>query len=165
MRRRGVIKVKDVKTSLSQLSYEVSALEGLLLSGDYKLLTNGKSMLPQEVRDSRDRWRAVLDDQEIATCVNVVDAVNLFSDKESTTKQRIPQWFIQLAAAALDAGLDEELKEMPCVLTDNPITAVFSDIEYSGSKLVKDPVSGTLACQLGLVSQLHPVYFQSGNSN
>ncbi|MCK4435317.1 hypothetical protein KAU87_00740, partial [Candidatus Bathyarchaeota archaeon] len=165
MRRRGVVKVQGVNTSLNQLSYEVSALEGLLLSEDYKLLTNGKTMLPQEVRDSRDRWRAVLDDQEIATCINIIDAVNLFSDKESTTTQRTPQWFIQLAAVALEAGLGEELRKTPCVLTDDPVTAVFPDIEHSGSKLVRDPSSVALACQLGLVCQLHPAYFQTGVSN
>lgn len=165
MRRRGVVNVQDVKTSLNQLSYEVSTLEGLLLPEDYKLLTNGKTMLPQEVRDSRNRWRAVLDDQEIATCINVIDAVNLFSDKESTTTQRTPQWFIQLVAAALEAGLGEELRKTPCVLTDDPVTAVFPDIEHSGSKLVRDPGSVALACQLGLVCQLHPAYFQTGVSN
>lgn len=165
MRRRGMVKVQGIRTSLDQLSYEVSALEGLLQPEDYKLLTNGKTMLPQEVRDSRDRWRAVLDDQEIAACINVIDAVNLFSDKESTTAQRTPQWFIQLVAVALEADHGEELRRIPCILTYDPVTAVFPDIEHSGSKLVGDPSSVTLARQLGLVCQLHPAYFQTGVSN
>lgn len=163
IRRRGMIKVQSVKTSLGRLSYEVSALQGLLQSRDYKLLAEGRSMLPQEVRDHEGRWRNVLDDQEIALRINVVDALNLFSH-ESATKERTPEWFIQLTAAALETDLNEKLQNAPCIVTDNPVMAVIPDVKQSGSKLVKNLGSGTLACQLGLVRQLHPAYFQPGTS-
>ena len=165
VRRRGVLKLNGNTADLAQLSYEVSALDGLLVADDYRSLTDGKAMLPQQARDSGGRWRVVLDDQQVAACINVDDALGLFVDKESTIRQRAPQWFVQLAAAALDANLAEALRQVPCVLTDNPRMALSPAIECSGSKLAGDPGSATLAYRLGLVHQLHPVYFRSDVSS
>ncbi len=163
IRRRGNVKFQGTKTSLGRLSYEVAALQELLQSEDYTVLAEGRFMLPQEVRDHEGRWRKVLDDQGIATRINVVDALNLFS-LESTAKERTPEWFIKLTEAALEAELSENLKKVSCILTDNPVTAMVPDIKQSGVKFVRDLGSGALAHQLGLVRQLHSAYFQPETS-
>lgn len=157
LQRRARIGFLNSRISLGRISYEDPALQELLRPEDYKILAEGRSMLPREVRDSQGRWRKVLDDLGIVSRISVVNALKLISF-ESAAEERTPRWFIQLGAAALEDGLNAELQKLPCIITANPKRALVPDATTTGLKLVEDSSIGDLAFQLCLVAQLDSAY-------
>lgn len=90
---------------LSSVSYCDVNTEGLLNEADHFSVT-GASMLPSCLRDSKGRWRAVLDIIDVSHQIGLTDAVAQchlnFSDKPA-------QWFLELASRCLEMEEDEHL--------------------------------------------------------
>ncbi|MCY3802050.1 MAG: hypothetical protein OXG46_10770 [Chloroflexi bacterium] len=138
--------------SLSRLAVEVLPLEGILTDAEIAHLSGLPARLPLKVRDNTGRWRSVLNDwrssgADLPAPVSVAQALDLIGNDS-----RSAQATIALAAAALNEGLEERLRELPCV------------VAHDGRRLVPPSASSPfglaaaatpLGQQLGVVTRLH----------
>ena len=149
------------KVQLTQLAVEAQPLENILTETETADLAGLPATLPFRVRDQAGRWRLVLDawrssGADIPEPVGVELALDLLGDETRPTDSTIA-----LTAAGLDAGLDERLLELPCVIARDGCRIVPPQGD-SPEAVAAQP--SPLAEQLGLVTLLHPVHFGNGKS-
>ena len=148
------------KLRLSQLATEAKPLEKILTPTETAGLAGLPSTLPFTARDLEGRWRQVLDDWRSAGAnipepVSVEQALTLLGDET-----RSPTTTIALVAAGLEAGLNQPLSNLPCVIAQNGRHIV---PPHKDSPEAVAASATPLAEQLGVVKLLHPVHL-SGNS-
>ena len=151
--KKGRITTGDSTAKLQQVSYECEALDGLLNDEDFAALAPKHARLPVEALDVAGRWRAVVDDLGIGKRLDVGDALDLLPMCVDRPLARSPQWYVRLACAALDANLQSELEDVPCVLAGDPVALLTP--ASGGSHFSTDAVVRPLAARLGLVHKLH----------
>ena len=144
---------------LSQFAVEAQSLEQILTVTETANLAGLPATLPLGVRDLAGRWRLVLDDwrtsgANIPDQVSVERALDLVGDQTRPSDSTIA-----LTAAGLDAGLDERLIKLPCVISRNGRHIVPPD-EDSADALAAETTP--LAEQLGIVTLLHPAHLGEG---
>ena len=144
---------------LSQLAVEAQSLEQILSETETAALAGLPATLPFRVRDQAGRWRLVLDDwrtggANIPEQVSVERALDFVGDQTRPADSTIA-----LTAAGLDAGLDERLMELPCVISRDGRHIVPPD-EDSADALAAETTP--LAEQLGIVTMLHPAHLGDG---
>ena len=144
---------------LSQLAVEAQPLEQILTETETAALAGLPATLPFGVRDEAGRWRLVLDDwrtsgANIPEQVSVERALDLVGDQTRPTDSTIA-----LTAAGLEAGLDERLMELPCVISRDGRHIVPPD-EDSADALAAETT--LLAEHLGIVTLLHPAHLGDG---
>ena len=143
------------KLRLSQLAVEAQPLESILNETETADLAGLPATLPFEVRDQGGKWRTILEDwrthgANIPEEVSVERALALLGDPERPTDS-----MVALTAAGLDAGLNERLMELPCVVARDG-RHIIPPGELSADALADETTP--LAEQLGLVTLLHPVH-------
>ena len=143
------------KFRLSQLAVEAQPLESILNETETANLAGLPATLPFDVRDPAGRWRIILEDwrtsgANIPEEVSVEQALDLLDDPE-----RPADSMIALTAAGLDAGLNERLMELPCIVARDGRHILPPD-EDSADALAEETTP--LAEQLGIVTLLHPVH-------
>ena len=107
------------RLGVDQLATQVPQLEGLLTDSEVAELAGVAAALPLEARDPAGRWRDVLRDwrengASLPEPVTVSDALALIDEPD-----RDPYSVIDLAAAAIDADLEDELEDLRCIVTRN----------------------------------------------
>ena len=149
------------KLRLSRLAVEAQALESILTETETANLAGLPATLPFEVRDQAGRWRLILEDwrtngSNIPEEVSVERALDLLHDPVRSADS-----MIDLTAAGLDAGLDERLMELPCIVARDG-RHIFPPDEDSADALAEQTTP--LAEQLGIVTLLHPAHLGEGKS-
>ena len=150
---RGRVAIGDSVVKLQRISYECEALDDLLTSDDFATLAPRHVRLPIEARDAYGRWRTILDELEIGMRLDVADALSLLPLCVDRPLARSPQWYVRLACAALDADLESELEDVPCVLVGDPVALLAPASD--GSDFSIDAGVPPLAARLDLVHKLH----------
>lgn len=112
----GEIRIGDQAVPLQALAYEDADLEHLLSSEDLRVLCPELTPLTGGERDIHGRWRAVLDDVCVATCVDTADLVRGFSS--DLFRERPTQWWIEAAACLTRVHPDDDIFGVSCWLTD-----------------------------------------------
>lgn len=137
---------------LREIAVEVPALTGVVTEQEIARLASVAAALPSSARDPGERWRAVLEDWRSSTSlpapVEVIAALPLLGDTS-----RSPSATIALAAAGLEADLEEELSEFPVVVLDDG-GRIARPSEGDPVLLVSGKAAG-LADRLGLSRRLH----------
>lgn len=144
---------------LADLAVESPALEHILTAEDTAGLAGTDAALPPDCRDSRGRWREVLSDlasigAPCGVAVTLPDALSLLAGAD-----RDVQFRIDLAAAALDAGLGEELAATRCVVDSDGQILQPPDPDAAHA-LVEGEVHRVLD-DLALGRRLHPAFGSS----
>jgi hypothetical protein len=111
--------VDGQRVPLTDLAVEDEALTAVVERAEVAQLAGLEMPLPVSARDEAGRWRDVLDDWRDAGAplpepVTVEDALTLLHDRNRSVKATIA-----LTAVALDAGLAEQLANLPCVSTSD----------------------------------------------
>ena len=145
---------------LSQLATEAKPLEQILTSAETASLAGLPATLPFEVRDQGGMWRQVLDDWRIAGAeipepVSIEQALTLLGDET-----RSPTTTIALVAAGLEAGLNQLLSNLRCVVAQDGRHIV---PPHKNSPEAVAASATPLAEQLGIVTLLHSAHL-SGTS-
>jgi hypothetical protein len=101
------------------LAVEDHQLEGIVEPAEIAELAGLEAALPSSGRDGSGRWRLVLGDwrdagADIPDEVSVEDAMVLFDDLDRPVVATV-----RLAAACIDAGLSDDLAELPCIVAAN----------------------------------------------
>ena len=140
------------EVQLPQLAVEAPSLEGILTESETASLAGLPATLPLSVRDGAGRWRVVLDDWRTAGVgipepVCVAQALTLLDDES----RPIPST-IRLVSAAIDAGLNERLLGLPCVITRDGRHVVPPLGDSPESVAAK---TSPLAEELGVVTLIH----------
>jgi len=151
-------RVDDMELRLQDLAVEAPELTEILSPQEVADLAQVRATLPASMRDADGRWRTVLTFIEgvggpSPTLVGVSEALPLIEDDG-----RKPSFVIGLAAAAVSAGLGEELSTYRCVLGEDGVLTV-PPLAASPDALVEgdvDPVFDALS----LGRRLHPEYFE-----
>ncbi len=146
---------------LSQLAVEAQPLEQILTAAETAKLAGLPAALPIQVRDKGCRWRTVLEDwrtngTDIPELVDVGRALKLLNDETRSLHSTIA-----LAAAGLDAGLNQRLLSLPCVIARDGQRFV---PPQGNSPEAVAAESSPLAEQLGLVTMLHSAHLGDGKS-
>ena len=128
--------------SLSKLAVEAEPLDGVLTDAETATLGQLPAALPHEVRDESGYWRKVLDDWrrtavDLPEPISVVQALDLMLDGVDPVDRSIA-----LTAIALDEGLCERLKALPCV------------ISVEGRRLIPPSGESPLAISVELISEV-----------
>lgn len=144
---------------LTDISFEVKELEGLLDDADYPLLSEGKYGLPLQARDAKGRWRIIL--KELGCCreITVADAFNLFSNDAACARKE-PEWYVEFLSAAVASSTYAPVFTFPCLLLESGSRM---EAQQSGSRtvmLVRENHLHTLS-HFTLSHTLHPVYFRN----
>lgn len=148
--RRLSLRTGDAMTRLVDLSYETEELSGILSISDLQRLRPSKHPLPLTARDDG-RWRKVLEELGGATRVDVHSALDALDWDEV----RSPNWYVELAARALDAGL--KLNGRRCIVQSDGSLATVPTRE-SGLLFVLGASGSEAAVQLGLAIAVHRIY-------
>ncbi len=159
IKRDARIKIQGNDVLLSDLSYEVEALEGLLGDSDYPLLSNGKHGLPFQVRGECKRWRNVLKELDCCREITVADAFNLFSNN-TICSGKTPKWFVDFLLAAIAASTLAPIFTFPCLLLESGSRIQAQEPGNQTVMLVRQDRLSTLS-HFTLSRTLHPVYFSS----
>ena len=147
--------------NLSKLAVEAEPLDGILTDAETAMLAQLPATVPHRVRDESGTWRKVLNDWRRAGVdlpeeVDVIRALDLTEGSVNPVERSIA-----LTAAALDEGLSERLKSLPCVISVDGRRL----IPPSGDSPLAISVNATpLALQLGVVTILHGAYTQNNSS-
>ncbi|PPA04622.1 hypothetical protein C4E44_08195 [Pseudomonas sp. MWU12-2312b] len=96
----------DGQYALSQVSYCDEVIEGLLTEADH-LDICGAPMLPEWLRDTNGRWRAVLDSLAVSPELHLSDVLRHCN--ELGFEQKPPEWFLDIALRCLDVFDDDLL--------------------------------------------------------
>ena len=147
--------------SLNELAVEEQPLEGILTESETARLAELPAALPAEVRDRKGVWRQVMDEWRCSETglpdpVSVETALDLLADESRSVDSTIA-----LAAAGLDEGLDEQLMELPCVISEDGHHLV-PPSEDSPDAISLDAT--LLARQLGIVTILHRAHRKGSES-
>lgn len=147
-------------TPVTDLAVESVELESVLTSPEVAGLAGLDAALPVEVRDSGGTWRQVLSDWRTARGdlsheVEVLDALPLLDDAGRDVRATI-----DLAAAAIEAGLGSQLPGHACLTTYD-----HGRIPPPGpsSPVVLTAGPSPLAEQLGLAVRLHPAHTEAND--
>ena len=140
---------------LRDLAIEDEPLAHVLTPGETARLAGLEAALPEEVRDARGKWRAVLEDWRVAGVdlpvpVSVEQALALLEDET-----RAPRGVVALSAAALKESLGERLLGLPCVVARDGRRLV-PPLEDAPEAVALEV--SPLAQQLGVVTPLHPAH-------
>lgn len=143
---------------LAELAVEALALEDVLYAADTAQLAGTLSDLPRQCRDQKGVWRSVLADlaemgAPSGVPVDVRNALVLLADDRSV------QFRIDLSAAAIEEGLDQDLAARACVVDADgaPVRPPTADEAHA---LVAGDVHEVFD-RLGLGRRLHLAYGES----
>ncbi len=93
---------------ISELAYEALPLDGLLTAEDQVFLSPGHAAVPSTSRDDEGRWRDVLNELGRSHPITVADALALLDQSDDELGQREPEWYVQIAKAAIHEDMLEE---------------------------------------------------------
>jgi hypothetical protein len=160
IRRQFQILIDDEQISLKKLAYEKQEINQLLSQSDINELRHGLKLLPLKSRDTKGRWRKVLTQLGIATPISVKDSLNLLRLEDQKLVEKDVSWFIKLACAALEDDLGGDLWLLRSVITSDGTRIVPPLPGYEGELLLKKSESDSLASNLGIIHEIHPLYLQ-----
>ena len=145
---------------LSRLAVEAPLLEGILQEGEIAKLAGLSAAFPLGVRDAEGRWRAVLSDWRshnpgIPEPVGVEQALDLVDEGSQPAESTIA-----LVAAALQEGLDEQLLDLPCLITHDGRRVVPPSPDSTPAVSTE---TAALAEHLGVTTLLHSAHLADNN--
>ena len=118
-----LIEAGGAPRSLSELVYEEEALDGLLTTADQQFLAPDRFAVVPENRDPEGRWREVLGELGCSTLITTGKALELFDLEDDELGDRDPRWYVEVAAAAIQAGfLRNLLSARSVLLADGMLT-------------------------------------------
>jgi hypothetical protein len=141
---------------LPHIVYEEDDIESLVTTSDLELLASGYSAILPDCLDEHGRWREVLDDLGQSRSLGPGDALELFDHLEQI-KGREPDWYVAMAALAIDHGLWTAFSQKKAILlADRRI--VVCPAKNGPRVLVRIDDPQSLAARLGLALPLHAAY-------
>ena len=143
-------------TPLSEIVYDRENIEALVTSSDMELLATGHSAIFLDCLDELGRWRKVLDDLNQSRSLGPVDALQLFENFDQIDG-REPDWFVKMAALAIENGIWTEFSEKNALLLADG-RHVACPAKNSSRVLVQIDNPNSLANRLGLALPLHRAY-------
>ncbi len=143
--------------SLSELVYEETALDGLLTPADQEFLAPGHFAIVSEQRDPEGRWREVLGELGWSELITTNKALDLFNRDNEMFGEREPRWYVEIAAAAIRAGLLGSLLSARSVLLADG-TRIMPPEKDAPRSLVCRANSASLAAKLHLALPIHSAY-------
>ncbi len=142
---------------ISELTYEVFSLDGLLTEKDQAFLSPGHTAVPSSSRDDEGRWRDVLVELGRSQSITVANALALLDQSDDELGQREPEWYVRMAVVTIHEGLLEEfLSKRGILLADGHRVEPPGQEDPRSLVCRMDPDS--LAARLGLTLQIHPEY-------
>ena len=159
VRSRVRLEIDGEDVRLEDLSYLGAGLEKVLSEDDQRLLAPDHIPLPRKFCGRQGRWRLVLDALGEGLRLDADDALRLLDLSDEELGTRTVGWFINLADAALAAGLDDALARARSVLADDgsrhcPAGEIL---------LVRDFDEDSISSRLGLEKRLAPEYFSTSS--
>jgi len=150
-----------VSRPLSSYAVESMPLEGVLTPSEIAELAGLDVTLPPAVRDHSGRWREVLRDWREAGAmlpveVGVEAVVELLGEE-----MRTPESVIRLTSIVLAEGLENELNDVRCIVTE---AGPHVPPPRPGDPVGLAEKAIPLAQELGLVHVLHPAYLAKSAS-
>ena len=141
---------------LSEIVYDRENIEALVTSSDMELLATGHSAILSNCLDDLGRWRKVLDDLNQSRSLGPADALQLF-DNFGHIDGREPDWFVKMAALAIENGIWTEFSEKYALLLADG-RHIACPAKNSSRVLVQIDNPNSLANRLGLALPLHRAY-------
>jgi hypothetical protein len=159
VRSRVRLEIDGEDVRLEDLSYLGAGLEKVLSEDDQRLVARDRIPLPRKSWGRQGRWRLVLDALGKGLRLDADDALRLLDLSDQELGARTVGWFINLADAALAAGLDDALARARSVLADDgsrhcPAGEIL---------LVRDFEEESISSRLGLEKRLAPEYFSTSS--
>ena len=159
VRSRVRLEIDGEDVRLEDLSYLGAGLEKVLSEDDQRLLARDHIPLPRKFWGRQGRWRLVLDALGKGLRLDADDALKLLDLSDQELGTRTVGWFINMADAALAAGLDDALARARSVLADDgsrhcPAGEIL---------LVRDFDEDSISSRLGLEKRLAPEYFSTSS--
>ena len=145
---------------IDEIVFDDAVLEDVLTENDQERLAEGCSAVPSAHRDRFGRWRRVLHELGGSRRLDVEEALELLELADEDLGDREPAWYLEFAAAAIEADIFDEFCAKRSVLladgrriappgSDEPRTLVVREEERS------------LASRLGLTLPINPVYTEA----
>jgi hypothetical protein len=153
-------------TRLSDFVYESEQFDGLLSPEDVERLYAAGSVqrgarraMPPKWRDGR-RWRDVLQSFDPGGLLPPWRALRVLDWPEADISPKGEAWLVELACAALGAGLDDQLDETPCLQLDGDASRYApAEIQERGLLVVERRAeTGALVDALGMGHRLAPAF-------
>jgi hypothetical protein len=155
----ATVSVGSKAVELTEISYEVPELSGLLTAADIAAMAPEKYALPEASRDQAGRWRLVLDTIDVS---EVIDTTRLLAGfTGGLFAQKEPAWWVCAAECLTGYHYDDELFGVPFWLTDEgtPVSCAVAD--SSSRRLVFGAPISPFAARRRLLDRLHDAYGQS----
>lgn len=162
--KRVRMKHEGRELALSDVAYEEIGFTPLLSAKEARRLSDGGTLLPQEMRDTAGRWRRVLDELDVSRRLGPDEVRPILSWTDEELAHRDTHWFSTLTAVLLEAD-SEATWDDRCLVLGNGARASPAEIEDKGLLLVRDAATAGLAQRLGLVVGLHTDYLSRSEAS
>jgi len=161
--QQATLQFQKAYVRLDRLAYEAEELTGLLTDEDMELLAQDKHALPEQVRDERGRWRAVLESIGVSTQIgtsNLLDGFhrNLFSDKP-------PEWWVKAARALVENHDHDEIFGAPVWLSDKLRSLTCNRAKDTARPLILGGEISPFATRWELLDRLHRAYLEGEDAS